>query len=77
MNWFRRMMYGRYGNDQFGNFLFVLYLLLFVLQRIFIRTVAAPIFALVSMLVIVLLFLPLLFEKYCEPPERKSEILKF
>ena len=35
MNWFRRMMYGRYGNDQFGNFLFVVYLLLFVLQRIF------------------------------------------
>ena len=56
MNWFRRMMYGRYGNDQFGNFLFVVYLLLFVLQRIFIRTVAAPVFALVSMLVIVLYF---------------------
>ena len=62
MNWFRRMMYGRYGNDQFGNFLFVVYLLLFVLQRIFIRTVAAPVFA--------------LFEKYCEPPERKSEIFE-
>lgn len=76
MNWFRRMMYGRYGNDQFGNFLFVLYLLLFVLQRIFIRTVAAPIFALVSMLVIVLYFFLLLFEKYCEPPERKSEIFE-
>ena len=61
MNWFRRMMYGRYGNDQFGNFLFVVYLLLFVLQRIFIRTVAAPVFALVSMLVIVLILMILAF----------------
>lgn len=41
MNWFRRFMYGRYGTDQFSNFLFVIYVLLVVVQMIFRRTPAA------------------------------------
>ena len=77
MNWFRRMMYGRYGNDQFGNFLFVLYLLLFVLQRIFIRTVAAPIFALVSMLVIVLYFFRYFSRNIVNRQRENQKFLKF
>ena len=77
MNWFRRMMYGRYGNDQFGNFLFVLYLLLFVLQRIFIRTVAAPIFALVSMLVIVLYFFRCFSRNIVNRQRENQKFLKF
>ncbi len=40
MNWLRRMMYGRYGNDSLGNFCFIVYLLLFVLQLVFRRTPA-------------------------------------
>ncbi len=35
MNWLRRFMYGRYGNDQLGNSLFVLYLLLFIVGFFF------------------------------------------
>lgn len=31
MKWLRNLMYGRYGMDQFGLFLFSLYLILFVL----------------------------------------------
>ena len=77
MNWFRRMMYGRYGNDQFGNFLFVLYLLLFVLQRIFIRTVASPIFALVSMLVIVLYFFRCFSRNIVNRQRENQKFLKF
>lgn len=32
MNWLRNFMYGRYGVDQFGNFLFVSYIVLFVIS---------------------------------------------
>lgn len=32
MNWLRNFMYGRYGVDQFGNFLFVTYIVLFVIS---------------------------------------------
>ena len=32
MKWLRNFMYGRYGADQFGNFLFVAYLILAVLS---------------------------------------------
>lgn len=77
MNWLRRMMYGRYGNDQFGNFLFVVYLLLFVLQRIFIRTVAAPVFALVSMLVIVLYFFRCFSRNIVNRQRENQKFLKF
>lgn len=32
MNWLRNFMYGRYGVDQFGNFLFISYIILFVIS---------------------------------------------
>lgn len=35
MNWLRRFMYGRYGNDQLNTFLLVLYFVLAVLNIIF------------------------------------------
>lgn len=35
MNWLRNFMYGRYGVDQFGNFLFVCYIILAVLSFIY------------------------------------------
>lgn len=41
MNWLRKMMVGRYGNDSLGNFFFAIYLLLFVLQLIFRGTPAS------------------------------------
>ena len=56
MNWLRRMMMGRYGNDQLGNFLFVTYLLLFVLQLIFRTTVVGPVLILLSYFLIILYF---------------------
>ena len=56
MNWLRRVMAGRYGNDQLGNFLFTVYLLLFVLQLVFRATVISPVFILLSYLVIILYF---------------------
>lgn len=54
MNWLRRVMAGRYGNDQLGNFLFAVYLLLFVLQLMFRTTVISPVCILLSYLVIIL-----------------------
>lgn len=56
MNWLRRVMYGRYGNDQLGNFLFVVYLILFVAQLAFRGTVVGPVFVMISYLVIILYF---------------------
>lgn len=56
MNWLRRVMAGRYGNDQLGNFLFAVYLLLFVLQLVFRTTVISPVCILLSYLVIILYF---------------------
>ena len=56
MNWLRRMMYGRYGNDQLGNFCFVIYLLLFVLQIFFRGTMAGMVMMAVSYAVIVIYF---------------------
>ncbi|MCI5731312.1 MAG: hypothetical protein MR304_07200 [Eubacterium sp.] len=56
MNWLRRVMAGRYGNDQLGNFLFAVYLLLFVLQLMFRTTVISPVCILLSYLVIILYF---------------------
>ena len=32
MNWLRNFMYGRYGVDQFGNFLFVTYIVLLIIS---------------------------------------------
>ena len=32
MNWLRNFMYGRYGVDQLGNFLFISYIILFVIS---------------------------------------------
>lgn len=56
MNWLRRVMAGRYGNDQLGNFLFAVYLLLFILQLVFRTTVISPVCILLSYLVIILYF---------------------
>ena len=56
MNWLRRVMAGRYGNDQLGNFLFAVYLLLFVLQLVFRPTVIRPVCILLSYFVIILYF---------------------
>lgn len=56
MNWLRRMMYGRYGNDQLGNFCFALYLLLFVLQLVFRKTPVSMVFILLSYVTIIVYF---------------------
>ena len=56
MNWLRRVMAGRYGNDQLGNFLFAVYLLLFILQLVLRTTVISTICILISYLVIILYF---------------------
>ena len=57
MNWLRRMMMGRYGNDQLGNFLFVIYLLFFVLQLIFRGSLIGLIALVIGYLVILLYFM--------------------
>ena len=56
MNWLRRVMYGRYGNDQLSTFLFVLYVAIFVFEMIFKRTPAAPILMVVSYVIIFFYF---------------------
>ena len=56
MNWLRRMMYGRYGNDQLGNFCFIVYLILFVLQIIFRGTIAGNILTTVCFAVVIIYF---------------------
>lgn len=56
MNWLRRVMYGRYGNDQLGNFLFVLYLVLFVAQLVFRGTIVSPALVGISYLLILIYF---------------------
>lgn len=56
MNWLRRMMVGRYGNDQLGNFLFVMYILLFVLQILFRGSVASPVLMMISYVAVILYF---------------------
>ncbi len=56
MNWLRRMMYGRYGNDSLGNFCFVIYLLLFVLQLMFRRTPVGMVMILLSYFIILIYF---------------------
>lgn len=56
MNWLRRMMYGRYGNDSLGNFCFVVYLLLFVLQLMFRRTPVGMVMILLSYFIILIYF---------------------
>ena len=56
MNWLRRMMMGRYGNDQLGNFLFVIYLLFFVLQLIFRGSLVGLVSLVIGYLVILLYF---------------------
>ena len=56
MNWLRRMMYGRYGNDSLGNFCFIVYLLLFVLQLVFRRTPAGMVIILLSYFIILVYF---------------------
>lgn len=47
---------GRYGNDQLGNFLFVIYLLLFVAQLLTRRTVAGSVLIMISYAVILVYF---------------------
>ena len=56
MNWLRRMMMGRYGNDQLGNFLFVIYLLFFVLQLIFRGSLVGLVSLVIGYFVILLYF---------------------
>ena len=56
MNWLRRMMYGRYGNDSLGSFCFVVYLLLFVLQLMFRRTPVGMVMILLSYFIILIYF---------------------
>ena len=46
MNWLRNFMYGRYGVDQLGNFLFIAYIVLFVLS-LFIPFLSLPAYVLV------------------------------
>lgn len=56
MNWLRRFMYGRYGNDQLSTFLFVLYIIVFVFEMIFRRTSAGPVLMAVSYVIILIYF---------------------
>lgn len=56
MNWLRRMMIGRYGNDALGNFCFGVYLLLFVLQLIFRGTPASAVLLTLSYVTIIVYF---------------------
>jgi DNA-directed RNA polymerase subunit RPC12/RpoP len=49
-------MYGRYGNDQLGNFLFVVYLVLFVVQFFCRGTIAGSVLITLGYLVIIVYF---------------------
>ena len=56
LNWLRRFMYGRYGADQFGVFLLVMYCVLLLIARLFgwpilsILTLLLAVYALFRML---------------------------
>lgn len=56
MNWLRRFMYGRYGNDQLSTFLFVFYIILVVFQMIFRNSAAGRILMLLSYVVVLAYF---------------------
>lgn len=56
MNWLRRFMYGRYGNDQLGNSLFVLYLLFFVVGLFFRGTKVYSVLTICCYVVILIYF---------------------
>lgn len=56
MNWLRRFMYGRYGNDQLSTFLFVFYLILVVFQMIFRNSAAGRVLMLLSYVVVLAYF---------------------
>lgn len=56
MNWLRRFMYGRYGNDQLSTFLFVFYLVLIVFQMIFRNSVAGAVLMVLSYVVVLTYF---------------------
>lgn len=56
MNWLRRFMYGRYGNDQLSTFLFVFYIILVVFQMIFRNSAAGRILMLLSYVVVLTYF---------------------
>ncbi len=76
MNWLRRMMYGRYGNDSLGYFLFGIYLLLFVLQFIFRSTVMGPVLVMLSYLVIILYFFRCFSRNIYKRQEENRKFLK-
>lgn len=56
MNWLRRFMYGRYGNDQLSTFLFVFYIILVVFQMIFRNSAAGRVLMLLSYVVVLAYF---------------------
>lgn len=56
MNWLRRFMYGRYGNDQLSTFMFVCYLVLLVFQMIFRNSPAGLVLMALSYVVVLLYF---------------------
>lgn len=56
MNWLRRFMYGRYGNDQLSTFTFVLYIILVLFQMAFRKTAAGPVLMVLSYLVVIAYF---------------------
>ena len=55
-NRFARFMYGRYGVDALNNFLFGLYVALFVLELFFRRTVAGQVMVILGYPIILLYF---------------------
>lgn len=56
MNWLRRFMYGRYGNDQLSTFLFILYIIVIVFQMLFRNSAAGGILMMLSYVVVLLYF---------------------
>lgn len=58
MKWLRNFLYGRYGVDQFGNFLFVSYLICIVLSWIF------PPFVILSYILVVYCLYRMLSKQY-------------
>ena len=72
-NRFARFMYGRYGVDALNNFLFGLYVALFVLELFFRRTVAGQVMVILGYPIILLYFFRCfsrnIYKRSAEKPE--------
>ena len=73
-NFFSRLMYGRYGNDQLNIFLFVIFWLLWIAEMIVRNQTADAILSGVSTLLALILLFRIMSRNYRPPPGGKRRL---